>query len=150
MNDRRLVIACTATGGIGLNNSLPWQKLPGDLPNFKKYTTGFPVVMGRKTWDSLPNRPLPNRRNLVLSSTNHEFGTSLHEIETISDFAVIGGAGVIDLLFDKINSVYLTEVKYAYECDTFIDISRIKREFHFIETLQETDDFVLNYYWRKL
>lgn len=150
MNDRRLVIACTPSGGIGLNNKLPWGHLPGDLPNFKKYTTGLPVVMGRKTWDSLPLRPLPNRTNFVLTKGAHDFGVSMEHLATMSEYAVIGGAGVVELLFDNINSVYLTEVKREYKCDVFIDIDRIKREFMFIETLDETGDFVLNYYWRKL
>lgn len=60
-----LVVAYAANRTIGMNNTLPWR-LPGDLAHFKRTTLGRPIVMGRKTWESL-GRPLPGRRNLVIS-----------------------------------------------------------------------------------
>ena len=63
-----LIWAQDEQGGIGKNGKLPWQ-ISEDLKNFKKITSGFPVIMGRKTWNSLPFKPLPNRRNIVLSSS---------------------------------------------------------------------------------
>ena len=54
-------------GGIGKDNKLPWH-ISEDLINFKKITSIHTIIMGRKTWDSLPKKPLPNRRNIVLSS----------------------------------------------------------------------------------
>ena len=61
-----LIYARAANGVIGVNNTLPWH-LPEDLAHFKRHTLGCPVIMGRKTWDSLPPkfRPLPGRLNLV-------------------------------------------------------------------------------------
>ena len=56
---------------IGRDGTLPWH-FSEDLKNFKKLTTGSPIIMGRKTWDSLPIKPLPDRRNIVLSSTKKE------------------------------------------------------------------------------
>ena len=53
-------------GGIGKNGKLPWH-ISEDLKNFKKLTTGHTIIMGRKTWDSLPVKPLPNRKNIILS-----------------------------------------------------------------------------------
>ena len=62
-----LIWAQDKNGGIGKGGKLPWH-ISEDLQNFKKITSGFPVVMGRKTWESLPLKPLPKRRNIVLSS----------------------------------------------------------------------------------
>lgn len=63
-----LILARAANGVIGNNNALPWH-LPEDLAHFKRLTSGCPVIMGRKTWDSLPARfrPLPGRRNIVVT-----------------------------------------------------------------------------------
>ena len=63
-----LIWAQDKNGVIGVNGQLPWH-IPEDLYNFKRLTSGHPIVMGRKTWESLPFKPLPNRRNIVLSSS---------------------------------------------------------------------------------
>ena len=65
----KAILACDTHGGIGYKNKLPWKNLQGDLPRFKALTTGQPIVMGKNTWDSLPFKPLPNRLNIVVSST---------------------------------------------------------------------------------
>ena len=65
--DIELIWAQDQQGGIGKNRKLPWH-ISEDLQNFKKITSGYPIVMGRKTWESLPFKPLPNRHNIVLSS----------------------------------------------------------------------------------
>ena len=61
-----LVVAIAQNGCIGINNDMPWH-IAEDFAFFKTYTSGKPVVMGRKTWESLPKKPLPNRRNIVIS-----------------------------------------------------------------------------------
>ena len=61
-----LIWAQDYDGGIGKNGQLPWY-IPEDLKNFKKITLDSTIIMGRKTWDSLPFKPLPNRRNIVIS-----------------------------------------------------------------------------------
>ena len=61
-----IIVAIAQNGAIGKNNDLLWH-LSGDLKRFKKLTTGHPVVMGRKTWESLPKRPLPGRKNIVFT-----------------------------------------------------------------------------------
>ena len=61
-----LVVATAKNGCIGINNGMPWH-IPEDFAFFKAYTSGKPVVMGRKTWESLPKKPLPNRRNIVIT-----------------------------------------------------------------------------------
>jgi dihydrofolate reductase len=60
-----IIVATDANRGIGINNTLPWH-LPEDLAHFKRTTTGHPIIMGRKTFDSI-GRPLPNRRNIVIT-----------------------------------------------------------------------------------
>ena len=62
-----LIWAQDKNGGIGKNNMLPWH-ISEDLINFKKITSNHTIIMGRRTWESLPKKPLPNRRNIVLSS----------------------------------------------------------------------------------
>ena len=63
-----LIWAQDLNGGIGKDGKLPWH-ISEDLKNFKKITSNHPVIMGRKTWDSLPIKPLPNRRNIILSNS---------------------------------------------------------------------------------
>ena len=60
-----IIWAQEKNGGIGKNGKLPWN-IPEDLQNFKKITLGSTILMGRKTWDSLPFKPLPDRRNIIL------------------------------------------------------------------------------------
>jgi dihydrofolate reductase len=79
-----LIYARAKNGVIGLNNQLPWH-LPEDLAHFKKLTTGQTVLMGRKTWDSLPNayKPLPNRLNLVMTRTKGWQAPGAHTVDSM-------------------------------------------------------------------
>ena len=70
MIDIHLIWAQDENGGIGKNGQLPWH-ISEDLKNFKKITSNSTIIMGRKTWDSLPIKPLPNRENIVLSKSSH-------------------------------------------------------------------------------
>ena len=62
----RIIVAIAENGVIGANNGMPWR-LSTDMKRFKALTEGHPIVMGRKTWESFPKRPLPNRRNIVIT-----------------------------------------------------------------------------------
>ena len=125
-----LIYARAANGVIGLNNAMPWH-LPEDLAHFKRNTLGCPVIMGRKTWDSLPPRfrPLPGRLNIVLSrqadwqaegalraSTLTE---ACSQCPTDSDVWVIGGAEVYALALPMAARVVVTEIDATYEGDAF-------------------------------
>ena len=100
-----LIYARAANGVIGKDNALPWQ-LPEDMAHFKRTTAGSPVVMGRKTWDSLPPRfrPLPGRRNIVVTrqaewvAEGAERAGSLQEAVSLcmdaAETWVIGGAQI--------------------------------------------------------
>jgi len=103
-------------GGIGKNSNLPWH-VPQDLKNFKKLTLNSTIVMGRKTWGSLPLKPLPNRRNVVLSSNiikNVESYNSVEQCietlfnENIKKIFVIGGAQIYRHFFHLSDELHIT------------------------------------------
>jgi dihydrofolate reductase len=135
----KLIIACDPNGGIGYQNKLPWTNIRGDLPRFKRLTDGYPVIMGRNTWDSLPKKPLPNRINIVVTSRpfEQEGVTCVDDIINHGDdYWLIGGASLVEQSWTFINEVHLTKVYDHYTCDTFIDLLYI--EYNFIRTWSET------------
>lgn len=125
-----LIFARARNGVIGKDNALPWH-LPEDLAHFKATTMGQPVIMGRKTWDSLPPkfRPLPGRMNIVVTRQPnwHSAGAQVvHSIEEAlalcqegSSPWVIGGAQLYALALDKAQRVVVTEIDADFEGDAF-------------------------------
>ena len=124
-----LVVAMDRRRGIGRDGRLPWH-LPADLAHFKALTRGNPVLMGRRTFESI-GRPLPERRNLVLSRSSAfkpPGVTVFHDVESVleslvlgsqeEELMVIGGADVYRLLLPAAGRIYLTEVQGQFECDT--------------------------------
>lgn len=122
-----LIVAYSTNRTIGRDNALPW-KLPGDLAHFKRTTMGCPVIMGRKTWESL-GRPLPGRRNIVITrqtgyqATGAETVTSLDQaLERTRDSAevfVIGGAQIYAQSLSVASRVVATEVHAHVQGDAF-------------------------------
>ena len=122
-----LIVAYAQNRTIGRDNTLPW-KLAGDLAHFKRTTLGHPIIMGRKTWDSL-GRPLPGRRNIVISrdrtkaAAGAEFVASLDEaLERLApneDAYIIGGAQIYQQALAHANHVVATEVQAIVEGDAF-------------------------------
>ncbi|MBI3347593.1 MAG: dihydrofolate reductase [Burkholderiales bacterium] len=118
-----LVAAVAKDGAIGRDNALLWH-IPEDMARFKAVTLGKPVIMGRKTWDSLPARfrPLPGRRNLVVSRSTRELPgaevfASLEEALqacTEPEVCVIGGADIYALAFPHAHKLALTEVDASF------------------------------------
>lgn len=125
-----IIVAKAKNNVIGNKNELPWR-LKGDLRHFKELTTGHPVVMGRKTFESIVARlkkPLPDRRNIVLTrdQTFQPIGSvavahSIEEALTMAgeDTFVIGGASVYEQALPHVDTLYVTEVKAEVEGDTF-------------------------------
>ncbi len=125
-----LIAAVTSRGGIGKNNALLWHE-PQDQKHFRRVTMGCPVVMGRKTWDSLPERfrPLPGRNNIVMTRNPawHAPGavraTSLNEAITHAADAqtvfVIGGAEVYAMSLAYADELVLTEIGADFDADAF-------------------------------
>ena len=129
-----MIVAMDEKRGIGLKNGLPGWKAPGDLKRFKALTSGNVVVMGRKTWDGL-GKPLPGRKNVVLSHDRHYYGNSsesdgpywitMNYLKNLTwDFEgrevfIIGGAQIYEQCLPLVNKLYITEVKGEFESDTF-------------------------------
>lgn len=142
----KLIVACDPKGGIGYNNELPWNNIQGDLPRFKELTKGQVVVMGRKTWESLPVKPLPNRMNFIVTSTplvglpNSTLAVpNLAHFQEFKDAWVIGGAQLINSSWDMIDEIHLTKTLKTYQCDTFIDLEKITTNFDRRHQEQHTD-----------
>lgn len=121
------IFAMDRNRAIGLNNRLPWH-LPGDLKFFKTVTMGHPILMGRKTYDSI-GKPLPGRRNVILTQ-NTEFRAEgcevIHSVqEAVEAFQgqelfVIGGAEIFRLFAKEVDRMYITFIEHEFEADTFI------------------------------
>jgi dihydrofolate reductase len=130
----KLIVACDPKGGIGYNNKLPWSNIQGDLPRFKELTTGKNVVMGKRTWESLPIKPLPNRHNYVMSKVAIPGAVTMGDIKLLPNTAgndawVIGGRTVIQQCWDMIDEIHLTKTFAEYTCDTFINLLQLENEF---------------------
>ena len=125
-----LIFARARNGVIGRDNTLPWH-LPEDLAHFKRTTLGCPVIMGRKTWDSLPPkfRPLPGRTNVVISRqtdwaaegacTAATLDDALAACATAPDVWVIGGAQIYALALPRAHSAVVTELDIEVQGDAF-------------------------------
>ena len=121
------VVAVSRNGVIGREGGLPWH-ISSDLKRFKEITMGKPVVMGRKTWESLPRKPLPGRRNIVITRQpgfapeGAEVAATAEEALRLAgdvpEVAVIGGGEVYRLFWPHVDRLYLTEVDLAVEGDT--------------------------------
>lgn len=137
----RAILAHDAYWGIGKNGGLPWPKNSDDLKWFKESTADSVVVMGRKTWESLPRRPLPGRENIVISSGVVEGvdisigGDPVDALDYIKemfddrDVWVIGGAQLLESCLPAIEELWLNDVGCDYECDTFLPKREITKQF---------------------
>jgi dihydrofolate reductase len=124
-----LIYARAANGAIGLDGDLPWR-LPADLKRFKALTMHKPMVMGRKTFESLPGL-LPGRRHIVLTrdaawqaegaetATMPEAALALAGTQS-AEVAIIGGAAIFDLFLPRADRIELTQIHADYPGDTFM------------------------------
>jgi dihydrofolate reductase len=148
-------VARARNGVIGKAGRLPWR-LKSDLAIFREVTLGKPVIMGRKTWESLPRRPLPGRTNLVVTRDGSyaeekiargavicerfdeavQIGREQAEDDGVDEVCVIGGADVFALALPKARRMYLTEVEAEPEGDVVFppfdetDWREVRREAH--------------------
>jgi len=133
-----IIAAVSENRTIGKDNSLPWR-IPADLAHFKELTTGHPIIMGRKTFESI-GKPLPDRINIIITSDEtfevpgcivcHSLGEAVEtakEIEQEKIF-IIGGGKVYNAAIGLADKLYLTLVEGEFEGDTFFpDYSNFKR-----------------------
>lgn len=121
-----IIVAIDKNRGIGQKNGLPW-KLPADLKHFKEVTMGHPIIMGRKTYESI-GRALPGRRNIIVTR-NADFAAPGCEVvygldEALKlvgggDAFVIGGAEIFRQALPLAQNIYITEIHYEFPCDVF-------------------------------
>jgi len=137
------VVATDEHGGIGKDNQLLWH-LPNDLKHFKSITSGFPILMGRKTFESI-GRVLPNRLNLILSRQNIQIEgatvvSSLEEalvVASTEKIFIIGGGEIYRALLPFCSGIECTRVHASFEADTFFpeilnsEWELVSREQHF-------------------
>jgi dihydrofolate reductase len=132
LNKLSLIVARAKNGVIGREGALPWR-LSSDMKRFKALTMGKPVIMGRKTWDSLPKKPLPGRKNIVLTRDKDfraegawsfsDFAAALAAARAMAaadgaaEVNVIGGAALYALALPVADRLYLTEVDCAPQGD---------------------------------
>jgi len=122
-----LIVAMAQNGVIGRGNALPWR-LPEDLRRFREFTLGKPILMGRKTFESI-GRPLPGRANLVLTRDRdwraagvipvHSVEEALLQTRTCDELVAIGGAEIYRLLLPLARRIYLTHVHADVPGDTY-------------------------------
>jgi dihydrofolate reductase len=154
-----LIVAIAENYVIGNNNELIWH-LPADLKMFRRLTTGHPIIMGRKTFDSI-GKPLPNRTSIVITrnadltiegcimvNSLEDATLEAQKIETTEAF-IIGGAAIYELAIDLVDSMYVTEIHHPFEGDAFFPSinkdtwKEVAREKHFKDEKHAYDfDFV--------
>ena len=127
-----LVLAMAENGVIGRDGAIPWR-IPEDMKRFKALTIGKPVVMGRKTWDSLPRKPLPERRNIVVTRQAGWHGEGAVSAVSLEDalnkaqnaeVMVIGGGEIYRAALPHADRIELTEVHGAFNGDAHFEFER--------------------------
>ena len=132
MVDIVVIVAVAQNGAIGKNNDIPWH-IKEDFKHFKEKTNGFPVIMGDKTYDSLPDgfRPLPGRENIVCTLIDdykaegakvfHDFNEAIEYVKgkDVSKAFIIGGATIYKLGMKVADVFELTRIYHDYDADTF-------------------------------
>ena len=146
-----IIVAQAENRAIGLNGDMPWH-LSGDLKRFKALTMGHPVVMGRRTWESLPKRPLVGRRNIVFSQSADFTPEGAEVVRSINDLFnllhdcddevfIIGGGSIYNMLMPWVNRLYITWVHKEFpEADTFFPVIDLSEFSKINETELMTDE----------
>jgi len=123
-----LIVVLDKANGIGKNNKLLCH-LPADLKRFKQLTSGHTVVMGRKTYESLPNGALPNRKNIILTRDlrykaenciiAHSIDKIMEESKNEDKVFVIGGGEIYNMFMQRADLINITKIDHTFEADTF-------------------------------
>ncbi len=125
------VVAVSRNGVIGRSGGLPWH-VSSDLKRFKAITMGKPLIMGRKTWESLPKRPLPGRLNIVVTRQKKyvaegavvvpDTASALAAAGEVDEICIIGGGEIFAEVLAETDRIYLTEVDLTIEGDTWFPV----------------------------
>jgi len=155
-----LIVAMASNRVIGLNNKMPWH-LSADLKKFKKITMGSPILMGRKTYESI-GRPLPGRTNIIISRNIdyqqngcvvfNDLKTALEKAsENTEEIFIIGGSDLYQSILPIADTIYLTLINQEFQGDTFFpeielnDWSEVERE-----DITDDSEATFNYSFLKL
>lgn len=145
------IVAVSKNQGIGFEGQMPWPRLKGDLAWFKQITTEQVVIMGRKTWNSLNNKKLPNRINVVLSKNKVENcdlcltepNSCIDVVKSLypkKEIFIIGGGNIYELFKHEVDRFYITEIDHEYHCDVFFDLEYVKKYFTTVKELATFND----------
>ena len=138
------VVAMSENRVIGKDNQLPWH-LPADLQHFKKITMGKPIIMGRKTFESI-GKPLPGRNNIIITRDKnfkaqscivvHSIEEAISSVKDNNEIFIIGGAELFKQTLPNIQRLYLTIIHHVFDGDTYFpeinssEWREVEREFH--------------------
>lgn len=150
-----IIVAVAEDNGIGFENKL-LTHISADLKRFKQITKGHTVVMGRNTWFSLPNRPLPNRQNIVITNQPDEVFEGADTVRSIEEAIekcpeneesfIMGGAMVYKQFFPLAHKLYLTKIHKTFPADTFFpEVSEIEWKEAAREDISNDDQAGLSY-----
>lgn len=132
---------------IGANNTMPWH-LPADLKHFKSVTMGKPIIMGRKTYESI-GRALPGRLNIVISRSGFEASdatvvdsvdAALAAVRDVDEVMIIGGGAIYDLLLPTCHKLYLTFIDLSVEGDTQFPDWQVSGNWEMLASEKHTSD----------
>ena len=156
-----IIVAADINNGIGKNGKLPWN-IPDDLRIFRTITTNSTVIMGRKTWESLPVKPLKNRHNIVISNTLDlldgavvckDLEKALQISDSSNDIFIIGGSKLYNegMSHYKCRDIILTRIYKDFECDTFINKFPLDFIHIYSSDIKSIDDLkYVNQIWTKV
>jgi len=123
-----IIVAIAENNAIGKDNDLLWH-ISEDLKYFKRITLGSPIIMGRKTWESLPFKPLPKRENIVISNNKdykldnatvfHSLEEAVQYVKKFENCFIIGGGMIYNTILPFCDKLYITKVHKSFEADTF-------------------------------
>jgi dihydrofolate reductase len=128
MHNLSIIAAIGENKELGKGSKLPWH-ISDDLKRFKKITSGHTVIMGRNTFDSINNKPLANRRNIILTKDTlykhdhievvHSLDAALKKLDPAEESFIVGGAAIYKLFLPVTNKLYLTVVHKSFDADVF-------------------------------
>lgn len=158
MSTISLIVAMDENGLIGRNNDLPWR-LPNDLAFFKKTTMGKPIIMGRKTWESI-GRPLPGRKNVVVTRQDgyqaegctvaSSLEAACNLCKSADEVVIIGGAQLYAKALDKVVKMYITHVHAELEGDAWfpeVDWDKWNKTREESYTQDERNEYAHSFQW---
>ena len=148
-----LIVALDKNRVIGLNNAMPWH-LPGELQYFKETTMGKPIIMGRKTLESI-GRPLPGRRNIVITRNAqydaqgielaHSLNEAIERAGDVEEIMIIGGQQIFTESLPLADRLYITEIDYEFEGDTYFPQYEDWKKVSCQQPIQTADGYTFQY-----